>query len=243
MSLYKLIVLALIFSLQAASAAVQNDKSLLFESSPASKIIKSPNAEAIKKAEKLLSNGNEAAKSFPRTTVLDANASTLIRAAMDLESGIKTSKYLKTETAENPAPIATSIVEKPAGKYFEVLDKSYSSLENDSWADATANMNEVLSYFYTERSLHGKDNALIDDYCDLAVAFTFYLAAGTELDEAEQPNYEHAKSMFIKARNNAQKVQGHLPANDEAKAISQIIEDFVKKLNTEITYIVDIVKP
>ncbi len=238
----RLVLTLIIFCSLSVSAAIQNDKSLLFETSPASKIIKSPNAEAIKKAEKLLSNGNEAAKNFPRTTVLDANASTLIRAAMDIESGIKSSKYLKTESTESPAPIATTVIDKPASQYFEVLDKSYSSLENDSWADATANMNEVLSYFYTERSLHGKDNALIDDYCDLAVAFTFYLAAGTELDEAEQPNYEHAKSMFIKARNNAQKVQGHLPANDEGKAMSQLVDKFVKKLNTEISYIEDMLK-
>lgn len=241
MSPLKLLILILLTTL-AASAAPPSEKSLLFETSPASKIIKSANAEAIKKAEKLLSNGNEAAKNFPRTVVLDSNASTLIRAAMDIESGIKTSKYLKTEPTENPAPLATSSIEKPASQYFAVLDKSFSSLENDSWADATANMNDVLNYFYSERTLHGKDNALIEDYCDLAVAFTFYLSAGTELDEAEQPNYEHAKSMFIKARNNAQKVQGHLPANEEGKAMSQLVDKFVKKLNTEISYIEDMLK-
>ncbi len=233
-------VLVLLLSLQVltATAAIENNKSLVFQTDPNSKIIKSPNAEAIKKAEKLLANGNEAIKNFPRTTVLDSNASTLIRKAMDIEAGVKTTKYMNTETASNQSPIsATTSIEKPSSKYFEVLDKDFSSIENDSWADATANTNEVVNYFFTERSLHGKDNALLGDYCDLVTAFAFYLSAGTELDEAEQPNYSHAKSLFESARNSASKINNNLRTDNESKAISAIVDKFIKQLDTEITYI------
>ncbi len=236
------LLLALLLCTLSASGAIENDKSLLLETSPASKIIKSPTAEAIKKAEKLLSNGNEAIKAIPRSAVLDANASTLIRKAMDIEAGVKSSKYTQASTTETPVSAPTISIEKPATKYFEIIDRCYSSLENDSWADATANLNEVLNYFHTERNLHGKHNPMLSDYCDLSVAFSFYLAAGTELDEAEQPNYEHAKSMFTKARDNAQKIKTGLGAGAEGAAMSQLIDKFVKKLNTEILYIEDMLK-
>ncbi len=223
------------------SAAITNDKSLLFEATPTSKIIKSPTAEAINKAEKILSNGSEL-KTIPRTAILDANASQLIRAAMEIESG-KSSKYLDASIpAASISPNPNPAAEKPGTKYFDVLEKSFSSIENDSWADSAANITEVVNYFQNERNLHGKDNAVLDDYYDLAVAFANYVAAGTELDESEQPNFEEACKLMQTARNSALKIQGRLGSSAEASGISAIINDFSKNLDTEIRYIQDIAK-
>jgi len=228
------LLIAIILTTLAASAA--ENKSLVLQSNPDSKIIKSPNAEAIKKAEKILSPETN---TIPRTTVLDANASTLIRRAMDIEAGARTTTKAVT-TSESPVATTTSSsTEKPSGKYFATIDRSYSSLENDSWADAAANLNEVMLYFYNERSLHGKDNALLDDYYEMSRAFSEYIAAGTMLDEAEQPNYSAARTSFEHARSSATRIKANLAAGDEAKALGEIADKFIKKIDTEITYIND----
>ncbi len=229
------------------SAAVQPSttapKSQVVEVNPNSKIIKSPTLEAKRKAEKILNNGTTL-KTTTRTLVLDANASQLVRAAMDIESGIK----VETPAVSEPAPIALPItvsaaVAKPTNKYFEIIEKSFHSIEQDSWTDAAANITEVVNYFAAERELYGKENHSLDDYYDLAIAFANYISAGKELDEAKQPNFKDALSDLRAARSKARQVQSGLALQGDGAALSGLIDSFVKELDTEISYVEDMLAP
>lgn len=173
---------------------------------------------------------------------------------------IEEPKIPEPKTPESQTPEAQTTVEKPQinnyqpenvqekqredskiiggnkGTYMSIIEKSFKTIESDSWKDARANLDEVIRYFAREKGAYGVQKNLVETYYQLALALRKFSDGGFELDERKEPDYEKARSLYIEARNIANRISP-LPDDPANREVSDMVKVFNTYIDKEIQYI------
>ena len=116
--------------------------------------------------------------------------------------------------------------------YTDIINKSFTSLDQDPWNRAYANLSQVKRYWLKEMELNSAQAKLIEAYIVLNDSLQAYLLGSYALDQVKKADPVKAREFFLYAQNNLASVEAEILAANPK--LSPVLERFNKTLKQEI---------